>query len=111
MAERLTMTSDKGGLAFTFDLDITCRSSEMQKIVKLAEKLKHYEDLEEAGRLIELPCKVGDTVYFIGEDGSIIEKATRTIEEVMNYKPLIGKGCYLTREEAETKLKGAEKIK
>ena len=27
---------------------------------QLHEKLKHYEDLEEQGRLIELPCKVGD---------------------------------------------------
>ena len=54
MAERLTMTSDKGGVAFTFDLDITCRPSEAQKILKLAEKLKHYEDLEEQGRLVVL---------------------------------------------------------
>ena len=30
---------------------------------KILEKLAHYEDLEEAGRLIELPCKVGDYVY------------------------------------------------
>lgn len=51
---RLTMTSDKGGVAFTFDLDITCRPSEAQKILKLAEKLKHYEDLEEQGRVVEL---------------------------------------------------------
>lgn len=29
----------------------------------LREKLKEYEDLEEQGRLIKLPCKVGDTVY------------------------------------------------
>lgn len=25
-------------------------------------KLAHYEDLEEAGRLVELPCKIGDIV-------------------------------------------------
>lgn len=30
---------------------------------KAIEKLKFYEDLEEQGRLIILPCKVGDTVY------------------------------------------------
>jgi uncharacterized protein YacL (UPF0231 family) len=42
--ERLTTTSDKGGLAFTFDLDITCERSEIEKIVKLGEKLKAYED-------------------------------------------------------------------
>ena len=42
---RLTQTSDKGGVAFTFDLDITCRPSEAQKILRLAEKLKAYEDI------------------------------------------------------------------
>lgn len=31
-------------------------------IREILDKLKHYEDLEEHGRLIELPCKVGDTV-------------------------------------------------
>ena len=45
--ERLTMTSNKGGVAFTFDLDITCKPSEAQKILKLAQKLKEYEDIEE----------------------------------------------------------------
>ena len=44
--ERLTQTSDKGGVAFTFDLEINCAPSEAQKILKLAEKLKKYEDLE-----------------------------------------------------------------
>lgn len=31
-------------------------------------KLKDYEDLEEQGKLIKLPCKVGDTVYLIDRD-------------------------------------------
>lgn len=31
--------------------------------VSAAEKLAEYEDLEEQGRLIKLPCKVGDTVW------------------------------------------------
>ena len=40
--DRLTQTSDKGGVAFTFDLDITCKPSEAQKIFKLEknERLK-----------------------------------------------------------------------
>ncbi len=29
----------------------------------MVKKLVEYEDLEEQGRLIKLPCKVGDTVY------------------------------------------------
>ena len=47
--ERLTMTSNKGGVALTFDLDITCEKSEIMKILKLAERLKYFEDLEEQG--------------------------------------------------------------
>ena len=31
----------------------------------IREKLARLEDLEEQGRLIELPCKIGDTVYYI----------------------------------------------
>ena len=63
--ERLTQTSDKGGVAFTFDLDITCKPSEAQKILKLAEKLKVYEDAEEQGLIVKLPCAIGSDVYFI----------------------------------------------
>lgn len=61
--ERLTKTSDSGEAAFTFDLYINCLPSEANKILNLATKLKEYEDLEEQGRLIKLPCKVGDTVW------------------------------------------------
>ena len=32
------------------------------------EELKRYRDLEEQGRLLVLPCKVGDTVYEIIEE-------------------------------------------
>ena len=31
--------------------------------INILTKLADYEDLEEQGRLIKLPCKVGDTVY------------------------------------------------
>ena len=125
MAERLTMTSDKGGVAFTFDLDITCRPSEAQKILKLAEKLKHYEDLEEQGRLIELPCKIGDTVYVVEDWGYRKELKEREVgvialkgindfskefwEDVYggilgNFSD-IGKTIFLTKVEAEATLK------
>lgn len=36
--------------------------------IQALEKLKDYEDLEKQGRLIKLPCKVGDTVYLIDRD-------------------------------------------
>ena len=34
-------------------------------IIKVQEKLKAYEDKQEQGLLIELPCKVGDTLYSV----------------------------------------------
>lgn len=34
-----------------------------EEIDAVYRKLKEYEDLEEQGRLIKLPCKVGDVVY------------------------------------------------
>lgn len=37
-------------------------------------KLAEYEDLEEQGRLIKLPCKVWDTVYIV--DGEAILEET-----------------------------------
>ena len=42
---------------------------DMCPINEAIKKLAHYEDLEEQGKLIELPCKVGDTVYAIRHYG------------------------------------------
>lgn len=33
---------------------------------EVLEKLGEYEDLEEKGLLVKLPCKVGDKVYIVG---------------------------------------------
>ena len=90
--------------------------------IEIARKLAHYEDLEEAGRLIELPCAIGDTTYWIGtedadgnegpcvmesepirgilctKDGFYVEIDTRTFSKVGS------SDCLLTREEAEEML-------
>lgn len=36
---------------------------EHKQVAEYLRKFKDYEDLEEQGRLVKLPCKVGDTVY------------------------------------------------
>lgn len=46
------------------------------------EKLSTYEDLEEQGRLIKLPCKVGDIVYCIF---NMYTKCTHSNEEFDEY--------------------------
>lgn len=123
--ERLTQTSNKGGVAFTFDLDITCEQSEIKKILKVAEKLKNYEDAEEQGLLLRLPCKVGDNIYIIKtygiEEASIIGISEADDIDCFCFEVYIDPDCheiialkefndtwFLTREEAEAKLKEME---
>ena len=88
------------------------------------ERLKAYEDAEAEGRLVVLPCKVGDTVYFrtyaknatvdLGIQphkvityrlGMVIEGNTGVPETVLpDYE--FGRTVFLTREEAEEAPKG-----
>ena len=72
-------------------------------------KLGEMEDLEEQGLLLKLPCKVKTPIYFII---STINRETNEWEqhveeygfEIYMYDEL-GKRCFLTKEEAEAKLK------
>ena len=43
--------------------DRTCYPEEAQQLAEWLEELKEYQQLEEQGRLIKLPCKVGDVVW------------------------------------------------
>lgn len=101
---------------------------------KAVEHLVEYEDAEENGQLIHLPCKVGGTVYELSE--GFVEECTVEIIFISNYTddngetsymaelhyeredcPYIsteiyftdiGKTVFLTREEAEQALKARE---
>lgn len=74
---------------------------------ELRERLKLYEDKLEEGKLIELPCKVGDTVYQ-ADRMRIYQSRIKNIifdtDGVAFDKNAIGKTVFLTREEAEKKL-------
>lgn len=68
MTERLTKR-EKNGLAY-FPMCFTppcngegCKDENCIFISDVCEQLAEYEELEEQGRLLRLPCKVGDTVY------------------------------------------------
>lgn len=113
----------------------------------LINKLAAYEDAEEQGLLLRLPCKVGDAVYLIDKDEnnrlqvyegkwrrvSLVQTSKnssfelcgeisydihdcfyndgRTMEQGMyvgQESTRIGKVVFLTREEAEAKLKEME---
>ena len=105
--DRLTQTSDLGGVAFTFDLEVTCQPSEMKKILRLAEKLKEYEDAEEQGLLLRLPCKVGDTVYLINTKFEVVPRTADMMFLGVLWDEY-EKTWFLTQAEAEQKLKEME---
>ena len=84
-----------------------------------AEKWDKYKDLEEHSRLIELPCAVGDAVWTIDPDITFIDDFKVTDIDIMKEGIAIcnhylgyscdvndfGKTVFLTKEEAEAKLK------
>jgi hypothetical protein len=98
---------------------------EHRQVAEYLKKLKDYENLEEQGRLIKLPCKVGDTVYAIGFNNnkpiiyeSVVLSVLITEKEIaFNVKvdefeinsqlkqSMFGKTVFLTKSEAEAKLK------
>lgn len=92
--KRLTMKTEDGYER------VSVRTKNQQLIDKLAE----YEDLDEQGRLIKLPCKVGDTVYFIKNSETIVKRKADMIFIGVFWEEF-GKTVFLTKEEAEEKLK------
>ena len=101
---------------------------------KTWERLKKYEDAEQDGRLLVLPCKVGDTVFqvdYMTHSEALKSGVPQSKDPYQNrkyakkraeYLPLIvrerkmvkslfrdfGKTVFLTREEAEAALKGGD---
>lgn len=84
------------------------------------EKLSTYEDLEEQGLLVRLPCKIGDDLYCIvnGEvkklkvhsfgvpDFEITDIEFKYVDgfKIVRFVGELGKTVFLTREEAVNKL-------
>lgn len=82
--------------------------------IKASEKLAEYEDLEEQGLLLELPCKVGDLVFIIsgenicGRKVKSIKILSTAIEistsDFVFHKESFDETVFLTRAEATKKL-------
>lgn len=77
--------------------------------ISATRKLCDYEDLEEQGLLVRLPCKVGTEVYYIlgipNKMPCTIDKCVFKLSDVHK----IGESLFLTREEAEKKLEEMKK--
>ena len=89
-------------------------------MAELRERLKYYEDLEEQGRLLVLPCKVEDTVYEIIEETvpnryfyinewKVQDVSTQSIKYADEWESYDYENLYFTREEAEAALERRRK--
>lgn len=65
--DRLTGYNSFGGV---YGIGMGCGDN-TDIIHAIIKKLAEYEDLEEQGRLVILPCKIGDTVYRVMADKRI----------------------------------------
>ena len=149
--ERLTKDNGKAFEPFRYSLEdiSTYKIYDLfyEITFKVLQKLGKYEDAEQQGLLLRLPCKVGDAVYLIDKDEnnrlqvyegkwrrvSLVQTSKnssfelcgeisydihdcfyndgRTMEQGMyvgQESTRIGKVVFLTREEAEVKLKEME---
>ena len=112
---------------------VSNRYWEHRQVAEWLRELQKYKDLEEQGRLIELPCKIGDTVYYINTHNRLslfkntvyeakvarfvtTRYGTSIVIQIRNEygctelysEDNYNKTVFLTKEEAEAALKGAE---
>ena len=117
--DRLTKKNDSGGYYYPKcfekcnELGTSSKCDNCEITTSVCEKLGKYEDLEEQGLLLRLPCKVGTKVYAINiiiDYGEIGDEATYSYSiierEFQRYMMMdYGKLVFLTQAEAEVKLK------
>ena len=112
------------------DKEIPTLSNNAEYWLQAYFKLKDYEDLEEQGLLLKLPCKVGDTVYAYCSEFGIIpyvvdcivinehitfqcssysdpigDCPSECLDEIEPDITDFGKTAFITQAEAEQKLK------
>lgn len=103
---------------------------------KLQKQVKEYQDKIEQGTLIELPCKVGQDIYYITDKRKIVHRIAREYRYLVDlgweitatlwetkrtgelclrtsiiHSEEIGETAFFTREEAEQRLKGVTRMK
>lgn len=110
------------------DEEKSCNNCPIQKAI---EKLAEYEDLEEQGKLLKLPCAVGDAAYRINKGAEepiiqmtvteVVTVSTKTgamivwvtcrdadFGEILYIDTEFGKKVFFSREEAEIYLEKRE---
>lgn len=122
--ERLT-NRDENGTAFIVldenskEWSVSVEQSSYAHTIECeaVDKLADYEDAEEQGLLLRLPCNVGDVVYYINfsqgkvEEDTVMEFSSETFDWYARLRhskwvhlDMFKINFYLTKEEAEQKL-------
>lgn len=123
--EIVSVKSEETGISCSSFCNNCSQGTGNCKYVKeMVEKLAEYEDLEEKGKLLKIPCKVGDEIFIpidfqgkvhrgviIGVEYSKIRKSfvavVRTDDDFLCYEKFedFGKNVFLNKTEAENELK------
>ena len=102
-------------------------AEEHEQLAEWLEQLKEYKQLEEQGRLIKLPCKIGDTIYEIHYANRQYVICSHIVSKFIimpyrfprveiyfenengfstsDFEGRVNEDLFLTRDEAEAKLK------
>lgn len=104
--ERLTEKTENG---YVLKIPKDKNISDLEIKFNVYDKLGAYEDAEEQGLLLRLPCKVGDTVYVFRRIDDILTVGKHTFKTLTNLVAMMengdfGREVFLTREEAEKAL-------
>ena len=113
---------DPGDCIFKNEIKMYDALKSIEGIVPF-DRLLELADADRAGRLVVLPCKVGDAVYWLHNDvitecrvhrvqmnrtGLFICLKSKVSHGAFRVDICLGKTVFLTREEAEAALKGGE---
>lgn len=98
---------------FTFTGDYIASNIQRFALAQALNKLQKYEDAEEDNRLWEAPCPMGTTLYMIvtkrpkitHPEFSFIKTTYLTENNFFRVLREFGKTVFLTREEAEARMK------
>lgn len=100
-------------------------TGDCDRLKAMVNRLAKFEDLEEQGLLVRLPCKIGDSLYCI--DNGIVETLIVNSFRIYNFNRVeidfenasgftlctfageLDEGYFLSREEAEKKLEEMKK--
>ena len=115
MSERLTKRTENGGVQFSngeyWNTVYPQNENCLTDIHRMAIKLCDLEDKIEQGKILELPCKVGDTLYEVTyEKSRVVTFKVKSFSHIVRLMEdeCFGEWVFTNKSEAESKLREME---